>query len=183
MASEAKRAGNARHTAKLDQIKIQPYKEEGARIRTAAAEAGMSLQAYILQAVREKLEGAAPDPQPFFFGAAEGESAPRPSSMDQERSAQRWAVPPDPSPRTFRGEDRGPCRFTMKIPEDLYLDLKKALIQTRQHPEPYVLEALRLYTLFQREGLSLTAVQAAAEAADESAALWLAQAIRQKLQE
>ena len=52
MATEAKKAGNARHVAKLDLIKIQPYKGEGAAIRAAAASAGMSVQAYVLQAVR-----------------------------------------------------------------------------------------------------------------------------------
>lgn len=54
--SQAKRASDARHIAKLDVIKIQPYKEEGIVIRAAAASSGKSLQAYILQAVREKME-------------------------------------------------------------------------------------------------------------------------------
>ena len=56
MASEAKLAGNARHMAKLDRIVIQPYKEEGDAIRNAAATAGDSVQAYILQAVRDRME-------------------------------------------------------------------------------------------------------------------------------
>ena len=50
--SPAKKASDARHHTKLDQIMIRPYKEEGAAIRAAAAAAGMSVQAYILQAVR-----------------------------------------------------------------------------------------------------------------------------------
>ena len=54
--SQAKRASDARHIAKLDIIKIQPYKEEGAAIRAAAASSGKSVQAYILQAIREKME-------------------------------------------------------------------------------------------------------------------------------
>jgi len=54
--SKAKRASDARHNAKLDQIMIKPYKEEGAIIRTAAEAAGQSLQGYILQAVRERME-------------------------------------------------------------------------------------------------------------------------------
>ena len=58
MPTEAKKAGNARHVAKLDQIKIQPYKEEGERIRAAAAAAGQSVQAYILEAVRERMNKA-----------------------------------------------------------------------------------------------------------------------------
>lgn len=55
MPTEAKKAGNARHVAKLDQIKIQPYKEEGERIRAAAAAAGQSVQAYILEAIRDRM--------------------------------------------------------------------------------------------------------------------------------
>lgn len=55
MPTEAKKAGNARHVAKLDLLKIQPYKEEGERIRAAAAAAGQSVQAYILDAVRERM--------------------------------------------------------------------------------------------------------------------------------
>lgn len=54
--SEAKRITDARHIAKLDQIKIQPYKEEGQAIRDAAASAGVSVQRYILQAVRERMD-------------------------------------------------------------------------------------------------------------------------------
>lgn len=54
--SQAKRITDARHQAKLDQLKIQPYKEEGQRIREAAAAAGESVQGYILKAVRERME-------------------------------------------------------------------------------------------------------------------------------
>ena len=54
--SEAKRITDARHIAKLDQIKIQPYKEEGQLIREFAAAAGQSVQGYILQAVRERMD-------------------------------------------------------------------------------------------------------------------------------
>ena len=54
--SEAKRITDARHIAKLDQIKIQPYKEEGQAIRDAAASAKVSVQRYILDAVRERME-------------------------------------------------------------------------------------------------------------------------------
>lgn len=65
MTTEAKKAGNARHVAKLDVIKIQPYKEEGAAIRAAASASGMSVQAYILQAVRAWMEqeSSPEDPQ------------------------------------------------------------------------------------------------------------------------
>lgn len=50
-----KLATNAAHAAKLDRIVIQPYKEEGEAIREAAKSAGQSLQSYILDAVREKM--------------------------------------------------------------------------------------------------------------------------------
>ena len=35
---------------------VRPTKEEGAAIRAAAASVGQSVQAYILQAVRERME-------------------------------------------------------------------------------------------------------------------------------
>ena len=54
--SEAKRITDARHIAKLDQIKIQPYKDEGQAIRDAAASARVSVQRYILDAVRERMD-------------------------------------------------------------------------------------------------------------------------------
>lgn len=54
--SEAKRITDARHQAKLDQIMVRPYKEEGQRIRAAAAAADQSVQGYILDAVRERMD-------------------------------------------------------------------------------------------------------------------------------
>jgi predicted DNA binding CopG/RHH family protein len=56
MPSQARKAANARYIAKLDQIKIQPVKAEGEAIRAAASAAGMSLQAYILEAIRDKMK-------------------------------------------------------------------------------------------------------------------------------
>lgn len=56
MNTRAKLEGNARHIAKLDRIELKPYKEEGAEIRAAAAAAGQSVQRYILDAVRERME-------------------------------------------------------------------------------------------------------------------------------
>ncbi len=54
--SEAKRAADKRHNAKLDQIMVRPYKEEGALIRSAAAARGQSVQSYVLEAVRARME-------------------------------------------------------------------------------------------------------------------------------
>ena len=56
MSTDAKRAGNARHQAKLDRIVIQPEKEEGTIIRQSAANVGQSVQGYILQAIKERME-------------------------------------------------------------------------------------------------------------------------------
>jgi uncharacterized protein (DUF1778 family) len=54
--NDAKRESNKRSDAKYMQILVKPYKAEGEQIRAAAAEAGQSLQGYILQAVRERME-------------------------------------------------------------------------------------------------------------------------------
>lgn len=52
----AKAASNKKSDAKYGQILIKPYKEERELIRAAAAAAGQSVQGYILQAVRERME-------------------------------------------------------------------------------------------------------------------------------
>lgn len=44
-----------KHQAKLDRIVIQPPIEEGQAIRAAAVAAGQSTQAYILQAIRDRM--------------------------------------------------------------------------------------------------------------------------------
>lgn len=54
--SAGKLASNAKHLEKLDQIMVRPGKEEGAEIRAAAVESGQSLQAYVLQAIRERMQ-------------------------------------------------------------------------------------------------------------------------------
>lgn len=56
MLTEKKAITNKAHQDKLDRIVIQPRREEGAAIREAAAQAGQSLQAYVLQAVRERMQ-------------------------------------------------------------------------------------------------------------------------------
>lgn len=55
-ATKAHLEGNQRHQAKLMRIILQPYREEGQTIKEAASKAGQSTQAYILQAVRERME-------------------------------------------------------------------------------------------------------------------------------
>lgn len=54
--SEAKKAADKRYVDKLDNIMVRPYREEGTKIRAAAAVAGMSVQAYVLRAVRAWME-------------------------------------------------------------------------------------------------------------------------------
>ena len=54
--TKAKLESDKRHHEKLDVIKIQPYKEEGERIRTHAKQAGKSLQGYVLDAVRKQMD-------------------------------------------------------------------------------------------------------------------------------
>lgn len=56
MASEAKRKANTAYNKRQDNIMIRPSKERGATIRAAAANAGQSVQAYILQAIQERIE-------------------------------------------------------------------------------------------------------------------------------
>lgn len=52
----AKLRTNAAHLSKLDRLNIRPYKAEGEQIRQAAKDAGQSVTAYVLQAVRERME-------------------------------------------------------------------------------------------------------------------------------
>lgn len=54
--SETRRRNNDNYNAKCDRIVIQPRKERGQEIRAAALAAGQSLQGYILQAIRERME-------------------------------------------------------------------------------------------------------------------------------
>lgn len=56
MASEAQIRANVAYNRRQDSITIRPSKEEGTRIRQAAADASMSVQAFILSALREKIE-------------------------------------------------------------------------------------------------------------------------------
>lgn len=67
--SKQKAASNRAYQAKLDVLKIQPHKAEGAAIRAAAAAAGQSVQAWLLQAARERM-------------AREAEQAPPPADQD-----------------------------------------------------------------------------------------------------
>lgn len=64
--SEAHKRASNKWNSSRDNIMVRPSKEVGETIRAAAAAAGKSVQAYILQAVQEKMEREA---------AADGEGA------------------------------------------------------------------------------------------------------------
>lgn len=53
--SEAHKRASNKWNSSRDNIMIRPDKEEGQAIRAAAANAGQSVQAYVLQAVRERM--------------------------------------------------------------------------------------------------------------------------------
>ncbi len=53
--TEAQKRAVREYQRRQDNIMIRPTKEEGARIRAAAADAGLSVQRYILGVLREKL--------------------------------------------------------------------------------------------------------------------------------
>ena len=61
MSTEAQKRASTNYNRRQDNIMIRPSKEEGAVIRAAAAAAGMSVQAYILQAVRAWMEHKQPE--------------------------------------------------------------------------------------------------------------------------
>lgn len=54
--TEAQKRASTEYNRRRDNIMLRPTKEEGAQIRQAAADAGKSVQAYILQAVREYMD-------------------------------------------------------------------------------------------------------------------------------
>lgn len=54
--SDAKRAANAAYQRRQDALTVRPSKDTGAQIRAAAAAAGQSAQAYILQACAERMQ-------------------------------------------------------------------------------------------------------------------------------
>ena len=53
---DAEKKAVREYQKRQDNIMIRPSKEEGARIRSAAAEAGKSVQAFILDILREHIK-------------------------------------------------------------------------------------------------------------------------------
>ena len=54
--SEAHKRASVKYNKSRDNIMIRPTKEEGAAIRAAADKAGLSVQQYVLEAVRKRME-------------------------------------------------------------------------------------------------------------------------------
>lgn len=54
--TDAQIKASVKYNQKQDNIMIRPTKEEGRVIRDSAKAAGQSVQAYILQAIRERME-------------------------------------------------------------------------------------------------------------------------------
>lgn len=55
MATKAQIRASTEYNRRQDNIMIRPSKDEGARIRQAAADAGMSVQGFILSVLRERI--------------------------------------------------------------------------------------------------------------------------------
>lgn len=55
MATKAQIRANIAYNRRQDSITIRPSKDEGTRIRQAAADAGMSVQAFILDTLRARI--------------------------------------------------------------------------------------------------------------------------------
>ena len=54
--TEAQKRGNAAYNRRQDNIMIRPSKDKGGTIRAAAAAAGQSVQAYVIQACFERMQ-------------------------------------------------------------------------------------------------------------------------------
>lgn len=59
--SEAKKRSNAAYNRRQDNIMLRPSKEDGARIRKAAADAGKSVQRYCLDILLESVPDEVPN--------------------------------------------------------------------------------------------------------------------------
>jgi predicted DNA binding CopG/RHH family protein len=61
MSTQAQIKANVKYNKSRDNIMIRPTKEEGAAIRQAAADSGLSVQKYILAAVRAYMKETPPN--------------------------------------------------------------------------------------------------------------------------
>ena len=69
--SEAQKRANAAYNRRQDNIMLRPSKEDGARIRTAAADAGKSVQRFCLDLVLPHCPEAADVPTEDTAGEVE----------------------------------------------------------------------------------------------------------------
>lgn len=125
--SEAKKAADKRYTDKLDNIMIRPYREEGSIIRAAAAAAGMSVQAYVLRAIRAWLEweqtGTVPAAASPIAGPEETKAGDMPvpesgfgvSAGSPEESGQLPKAVEDRASRGSRDADRAAGDWTARL--------------------------------------------------------------------
>lgn len=128
--SEAKKAADKRHMEKLDNIMVRPYRKEGEAIRTAAAAANQSIQGYILQAVRERMEreqaGSSDDDAGKVFISSNGEDTSQTAvnaSPTQDKNSSPSGLSPDDWAEWARRRDDEPL-------EDWKTRLKKSNIGT-----------------------------------------------------
>lgn len=56
--TDARKRANKKYQEQLDSFSLRTTKEQGARIRDAAARAGLSVNAFILSCINEKLESS-----------------------------------------------------------------------------------------------------------------------------
>ena len=131
MSTEAQKRASTNYNRRQDNIMIRPNKEEGAAIRTAAAAAGMSLQAYVLRAVRAWMEhgqmGPAPGGPPArTAGETDTVSVPRAAaavSHTQDKKIPPAKLSPDDWAEWAQRQDDEPL-------EDWMARLKKSNIGT-----------------------------------------------------
>ena len=97
MSTEAQKRASTNYNRRQDNIMIRPNKEEGAAIRAAAAAAGMSVQAYVLRAVRAWMEHGQAGGNPGLPPAAavdtkdERKAPPAPAAVSHARDEK---IPP-----------------------------------------------------------------------------------------
>lgn len=72
--TKAQIKASVEYNRKRDNIMIRPTTDEGEAIRAAAAHTGQSLQQYILQAIRERMEREGATPGGSFHISDEGKS-------------------------------------------------------------------------------------------------------------
>lgn len=116
MSTEAQKRASTNYNRRQDNIMIRPDKEEGAAIRAAAAAAGMSVQAYVLRAVRAWMENerAGSDPGGLPVGAVDTEDeqkAPQAAAAVSHRQDEKLSpgkLPPDDWAKWAQRQDDEP---------------------------------------------------------------------------